>query len=179
MGAESVKKKAPSATATQNATPEAKAAPIDCNMKIDINNNNIETNLLLEWAKQAALQSFHFSPTDIDNELNTLKACYTDQGWQGFQDALKKSGNLIAIKTQQFNVSANIVGTPEIQTVGNNQWKVTLDLNVVYQNDKEKLTQDLMASILIGRKISGDLGIMQIIAIPKTKNNPEKTNEKL
>jgi len=39
-------------------------------------------------------------------------------------------------------------------------------LQVVYQNDKEKLTQKLNVDLLIGRKMSGDLGIMQMIAIP-------------
>ncbi len=45
-------------------------------------------------------------------------------------------------------------------------------LQVVYQNDKEKLTQLLTVDVLIGRKISGDLGIMQMIAAPRTKNTP-------
>ena len=48
-----------------------------------------------------------------------------------------------------------------------NLWKVTLPLQVVYQNDKERLTQLLTIDLLIGRKSSGDLGILQMIAVPR------------
>ena len=41
-------------------------------------------------------------------------------------------------------------------------------LQVAYQNDKEKLTQLLTVDLLIGRKVNGDLGIMQMIATPRT-----------
>lgn len=41
-------------------------------------------------------------------------------------------------------------------------------MQVVYQNDKEKLTQLLSVDVLVGRKVTGNLGIMQMIATPRT-----------
>ena len=128
----------------------------------------IDQAILLIWAQKAAIQSFDFNPIDLDAQIEKLKPCFTDQGWQGFRDALDKSGNLGAIKSQSLTVSSQLEGTTNVISVKENQWKVTVPLQVVYQNDKEKLTQRLFVELLIGRKISGDLGIMQVIATPKS-----------
>ena len=62
-------------------------------------------------------------------------------------------------------------GELKVNPVKDNQWKVSIPLQVVYQNDKEKLTQKLNVDLLIGRKMSGDLGIMQMIATPMETAN--------
>ena len=154
-------------------TPAAQQA-IDCKYRLPAETSSIEQSLVSTWAKQATAQSFNFNPTTIDDELTKLKACYTDQGWQGFNDALQKSGNIGAIKSQHLTVSSQVDGEMTINLVKDNQWKVTVPLQVVYQNDKEKLTQLLAVDLVIGRKISGDLGIMQMIATPR---NPTGTQQ--
>ena len=171
----------PPPTATQAANPSPISAPaapssvpapqpepvIDCKYRIPAETTNIQQSIISTWAEKAAVQSFAFNPATIDEELASLKACYTDQGWQGFNDALKKSGNIDAIKSQHLTVNSQVDGELKVNPVKDNQWKVTVPVQVVYQNDKEKLTQLLSVDLLIGRKISGDLGIMQMIATPR------------
>ena len=147
---------------------------INCQYRIPAETTSIEESLISTWAKKAAVQSFEFSPTKVDDELVLLKSCYTDQGWQGFNDALQKSGNVNAIKTQQLSVSSQMDGEVKFTTIKDNQWKVTVPIQVVYQNDKNKMTQLLTIDLLIGRKISGDLGIMQMIAIPRKAPGTEQ-----
>ena len=176
---------APAATMTQPAPTGAPAAPvagtpaavtpavalvpppINCKYHIPADNATVDQRVLSTWATKAAVQSFEFNPASIDQELVDLKSCYTDPGWQGFNDALQKSGNIAAIKNQHLTVSSQVDGEVKINPVKDNQWKVSVPLQVVYQNDKEKLTQLLDIDLLIGRKISGDLGIMQMIAVPR------------
>ena len=62
--------------------------------------------MIKTWAEAAAMQSFSFNPNSLDNELSQLKTCYTNQGWQGFNDALQKSDNLSAIKSQYLTVTS-------------------------------------------------------------------------
>ncbi|MDI9818150.1 MULTISPECIES: DotI/IcmL/TraM family protein [unclassified Legionella] len=140
--------------------------PIDCNYRIPAETAQIEQGLVMKWAEKAATQSFDFDHNNIDTQLSALKTCYTEQGWQGFYDALQKSGNLNAIKSQHLMVSSMVSGQGQVTEAKDNQWKVTLPLQVVYQNNNEKLTQTLTVNLVIGRKVSGDLGIMQMIAIP-------------
>lgn len=148
--------------------------PLDCNFHIPPETTRIEQTVVLKWAEKAATQSFDLDHNLIDKQLTDLKACYTEQGWQSFNDALEKSGNLNAIKTQQLVVSSMPNGEGTINEIKDNQWKVSLPIQVVYQNEKQKLTQPLMIDLVISRKVSGDLGIMQMIAVPKQMNNASK-----
>lgn len=146
----------------------AEPAPvINCMYRIPATSTIDEATLSI-WAQKAAIQSFDFNPTDLDMQIDKLKPCFTDEGWKGFREALDKSGNLAAIKSQRLTVSSLLDGKMNSTSVKENQWKVTLPMHVVYQNDKEKLTQLLSVDLLIGRKKSGDLGIMQLIATPRT-----------
>ncbi len=125
----------------------------------------IDPAILLIWAQKAAVQSFTFNPVDMDAQVEKLKPCFTDQGWQGFRDALDKSGNLKAMKSEGLTVTSRVDGKPIVVSVKENQWKITLPMQVVYQkNDTEKLTQLLSLDLFISRKVSGDLGITQVVA---------------
>lgn len=170
-------------TSTITAPPSAPAAPttpavaptmatLDCNYHIPTTQTAIDSALITSWAEKATLQSFTFAPSTIQNQLDMLKSCYTEQGWKGFNDALQKSGNVESIKNQQLNVSSQAEGASNINTVKDGQWKVTLPIQVVYQNDKEKVTQHLVVGVLVGRKPNGDLGIMQLVATAKPEETP-------
>lgn len=155
---------------------------LDCQYPIPATTKTVDQTIVSTWAQKAAIQSFDFNATEIDAQLEELKPCFTVQGWQGFKNALDKSGNITAIKSQNLTVSSQVEGEVKINPVKENEWKVTLPMQVVYQNDKEKLTQLLSVNLLVGRKISGNLGILQVIATPKDAAaamptvTPEKTN---
>lgn len=159
---------------TQNpnttAAPQA-AAVINCEYHIPPEKTDIDPTLIKSWTEKATIQSFDFNSTSIDQDLEKLKSCFTEQGWQGFHAALEQSGNINSIKTQKLTVSSQVDGEIKIAPAKENQWKVTVPLQVVYQNDKQKLTQLLTVDVLIGRKVSGDLGIMQMIATPRLPEN--------
>lgn len=144
---------------------------INCNYKISRETKTIEQALVLTWSKQAVVQSFDFDPAHLEQQLEQLQACFTESGWAGFKSALDKSGNVAAIKSQQLTVSSQIDGETQMVEDKDNQWKVSLPLQVVYQNDKEKVTQLLDVTLIITRKITGDLGIVQMIATPRAAAN--------
>lgn len=127
----------------------------------------IDSDLLSTWAMKAAVQAFEFTPETIDAQLDALKPCFTTQGWQGFFEALTASGNINAIKAQQLMVTAQLDGEPTLTPIKDNQWKVILPMQVVYKNDKERLTQRLSVELRVGRNASGTLGILQLIATPR------------
>ncbi|CEG56024.1 DotI/IcmL family type IV secretion protein [Legionella fallonii] len=149
--------------------PQAQPAPvINCEYKISAQTKSIEQSLVLTWSEKAVVQAFDFAPATLDSQMQKLKLCFTEQGWAGFNSALEKSGNIEAIKTQKLTVSSQLDGQPQVTEAKGNQWKITLPLQVVYQNDKEKVTQLLNVNVTVGRKMSGDLGIAQMIATPRT-----------
>lgn len=142
-------------------------APINCEYKISPDTKTIDQALVMKWAEKAVSQAFDFNPNNLDSQLQKLQPCFTEQGWTGFNTALQKSGNLEAIKSQKLTVSSQVMGQVAITEAKDNQWKINLPLQVVYQNDQEKVTQLLSVDVTIGRKITGDLGITQMIAAPR------------
>lgn len=145
---------------------------VDCNYHIGPETTKIDQALVLQWAQKAIQQTFSLDPDTMDTQLENLKACYTEQGWKSYIDAFKKSGNLDAIKSQKLNVSSLIDGQPLLTTLKDNQWKVIIPLDVVYQNAQEKISQTLTINLIISRKVSGDLGIIQVVAAPRQTANP-------
>jgi hypothetical protein len=150
--------------------------PISCAYKIPPEKTDIDTSIVQSWAKYATVKSFDMDAASLDQQMNSLKECFTKQGWEGYQNALEKSGNLNAIKTQKLTVSSQVDGDVQINPAKTNQWKVTLPVEVVYQNDKQKLTQLLSVDVLVGRKVSGDLGIMQLIATPRVAGESKSSS---
>lgn len=154
---------APQPTVAPAATPKA-PAEINCNYKISADTKNIEQSLVIDWAKKAVVQAFDFNPDTIDGQIQELKNCFTDQGWQGFNTALQKSGNIDAIKSQKLKVTSQVDGDAKITQAKDNQWELSVPLQVVYQNSKEKVTQKLQVNLSVGRKVSGDLGVDKLVA---------------
>lgn len=159
------------------ATVKINVNDLNCNYHIPSETNEISQDIIIHWAKQAAIQSFSFSPESIQAQLESLKPCFTDKGWTGFNDALEKSGNINSIKNQNLTVSSQVEGLPSMAESKDDRWRVSVPLEVVYQNEKDKITQQLDVNVLVGRKPSGDLGIMQVIATPKqTAKTTEDAN---
>ena len=172
---------APATVAVQPAAPVAavqpagavipkQSGPIDCSYQLP--QTPVSENELSLWAQYAALKSFEYSFDKLDDQLQKLKYCFTDQGWTGFHDALQQSGNLSVIKSQQLTVSSQISSDPVINRIKENQWSISLPLSVVYQNTQEKFTQSLSVTLFVTKKTPTELGIMQLIATVK----PETTS---
>ena len=157
-------------------TPETISADkINCDLEIDPK-AKVKNETVIIWSEKAAVQTFNYTNENIDNKLQEMKNCFTDQGYSSYQDALTKSGNIEAIKSQNLNVSSIVDGTTKINKLEDNKWQLKVPLQVVYQNDKEKLTQLLFVDMLVARKPSGELGILQIIAAPRDKMVDKKAN---
>lgn len=159
-------------------TTQTKPVTIDCQYRIPAEVKSVDQTVLTTWAKIAATQSFSFNPGTLNQQLEALKACYTEPGWQSFNDALQKSGNLDAIKSQQLTVSSQLNGSIKIDTIQTSQWSITVPMEVVYQNDKEKLMQLLDVRLTVGRKTTGGLGIMQLIATPQKPAAPVRSQQR-
>lgn len=147
------------------------AQTLNCEFKIPAK-TAVEQSTVADWSKNATMQAFTYTADSVDAQLESLKKCFTDQGWQGFNSALQQSGNLAAIKSQHLNVSSMVTGAPTFVESRDNQWQLTMPVQVVYQNDKQKITQDLKVTLMVGRKPSGELGILQMVAVPGAQEQP-------
>lgn len=164
------------APATDLLQPVPQATIINCEYTISNTTKTVDKPVVLSWSESAALQAFSFASTNLDAQMKSLQSCFTEQGWVGFNNALQKSGNMEAIKSQNLTMMSKIDGQTQLTEIKENQWKLTVPLQVVYQNDKEKVTQLLNIDLTIGRKSTGNLGIMQIIATPRPQTQQQTTS---
>ncbi len=157
-------------------TPET-TPQVNCNYTVPAGTPDIDNAILIQWAESATKQSFDFKHDRLEKQLDELKSCFTDSGWQSFKDALQKSGNVTAIKSQKLNVNSSVTGTSTLSKIKDNQWKVNIPFEVIYQNDKETLKQSLIVDLMVERKTSGQLGVMQIVVAPdETKTTAPNTS---
>jgi len=152
----------------------AKKQTINCQYKLTVPASELSPAVLLKWASHAAQQAFDFDYTEIDQQITALEPCFTKNGWASFNKAMTESGNIAAIKEQQFQVKSKPNGTPKLIESTDNKWQVMLPLEVTYQNKEQKLTQDLYINLNIGLQISGNLGINQIIASTQNPSTPSQ-----
>jgi hypothetical protein len=146
---------------------------INCDSKIPA---TIEQSLVLTWAEKASIQTFTLDPNTLDVQLLKLQSCFTEQGWAEYYAALKKSGNLETIKVKKLTVSSQVDGPSRMIEVQNNQWKIILPLNAVYQKDKWKATDSYDIYLIVIRKTNGDLGIAQMTVMERLqKETPPPT----
>lgn len=145
----------------------AQTKPINCDFHLAADTSDITTSLVADWAKMAAGRCFDFDYEKLDEQLAALKGCFTERGWQSFNDALQKSGNINAIRSEKLHVNGMPEGQEQVTAIDANQWKVEFPISVVYQNEQEKITQNLKMMMTIGRKPNGDFGIVQLIASPE------------
>ncbi len=144
--------------------------PINCQYKMAKDSDTVEQAVISTWAEHAAVQSFQFNPDKLQDEMDALKPCYTSQGWKAFNEALKTSGNLDAIRSNNLTVTSRVSGSTNVKIVKEKQWKVSVPLKVTYQNKEKELKQILNVELLIALNKSGSFGIMQVIAVPKEEN---------
>ena len=137
-----------------------------CNYKIPVDTSHIDPAVILKWAEHAVIQSFQFSPAELESQLHALKSCYTDKGWIGFNSALQKSGNLNAIQTQNLSVSSRIDGRIQLIDAQENQWKILVPIKVIYQNKQDSVTHFLSVYLTVTWRNTEGLGIMQMISMP-------------
>lgn len=163
----------PEANALPNTTANTPAATpgntpiVDCKYVVPAGTTNVDEAILIQWAEKATKQSFDFKHDMIEKQLIDLKSCFTDSGWQSFNDALQKSGNIAAIKSQKLNVNSAVTGTSTLSKIKDNQWKINMPFEVVYQSEKETIKQSLIVDLMVERKTTGGLGIMQIVVAPQ------------
>lgn len=124
---------------------------------IPLDQPNLQTNTLLQWATTAATSAYNFNFVNYKQALQEVGQYFTQPGYESFLKALKASNNLEAVKVKKLVVSAVPTGTPVILKKGviksTNQfgWEVQMPMLISYQSANDLLKQDILVTLLIVR----------------------------
>lgn len=127
---------------------------------------------VLEWTSNAVTRSYTFSFANYREEFSQSRSNFTTEGWNGFEKALKDSGNLESVLEKKMVVTAIPVSAPYVVAEGNfngtYMWQIEFEIIVTYQTPSEKINQPLNVRATVIRqsetKHPKGLGIHSIIA---------------
>ncbi len=141
----------------------------NCNVAVFKQAPNQE--VLIDFAKQAAMNAYNWHHEKLNQELSALQHCFSVTGWQSFMQALTESKTLNTIKEKSLVSTPSLQGDTKFKTIKENkEWLVTIPLSVHYENDSQELTQQLLVSLSVTYHHK-QLSIEQIVA---AINSPTK-----
>ncbi|MGB6976519.1 MAG: type IVB secretion system apparatus protein IcmL/DotI [Gammaproteobacteria bacterium] len=134
---------------------------------------------LLQWATQAAVAAYTFDFVNYRKDLQAASEYFTPDGWQQFQEALKKTRILETVTSKKLVANAVATGAPVItdQSVINGRyaWKIRIPLLVTYESQSEKIPQSLEVNMIVMRvstlETPKGIAIAQFIATERPLSN--------
>lgn len=123
---------------------------------LPLNQPNLTTNALLQWAVEAATAAYTFNFVDYRKRLQDVRIYFTKLGYQNFLQALTDSRNLEAVKSKKLVVSAVPTGAPVVLREGVTSsgfyaWQVQFPMLLTYQSASDLINQNIMVTMLITR----------------------------
>lgn len=123
---------------------------------VPLNQPNLTTNALLQWAVEAASAAYTFNFVNYRKALQDARIYFTKLGYQNFLKALTDSRNLEAVRTKKLVVSAVPTGAPVVlregvTSTGYYAWQVQFPMLLTYQSASDVINQNIVITMLITR----------------------------
>lgn len=110
---------------------------------------------LLMWASILARRAFNYDFVNYGEKLAEIKPYFTDNGWNVFKDALKKSGMVKQLVANHVMMQSIVSGPPVIinKMIMNHRftWVIQLPLLVSYNSANAKQTRRLIVTMSVQR----------------------------
>ncbi len=110
---------------------------------------------LLQWAHNVAVEAYTYNFVNYEQMIEQLKAYFTEEGWDYFENALQTTGDLNAVISKKLIVSAVSIGAPVILermfVGGRFSWKVQIPLLISYQSPNEQVQKPVIVMMIISR----------------------------
>lgn len=115
----------------------------------------LKTNVAItQWAGNIARQAYSFDFVHWRTQLDELAQYFTEGGYRQFLNALKKSGNVAAVRDKRL-VGTAIASPPVITSEGVLRkvytWEVEVPLQISYTSAKETINQSLLVTMTVRR----------------------------
>ncbi len=146
----------------------ADSSSMNCATYLPPGNSDNQTNFIKNWSAFVSKQAFSLPFNGTEDYLRNLRICFSGDGWNEFTRALNQSGNITLIQAKQFNTSTQVIGLIGIShKAHSNIWETKTPIQITYQNDTSKITQELVVHLRIIKERNNRLTVSQIIGIPK------------
>lgn len=145
---------------------------VNCGSLIPASPSENRRKFVKKWSAYVAKQAFALNYTTVDFDIAQIKDCFTDNGWDNFKSALEHSGNIPMIKANLLTSTSQIIDPIAIQHIKDeSRWEIDVPMQIVYQNDKKKMTQMISVHLNILELPNHQLNVLQIMGNPIVQDN--------
>lgn len=127
-----------------------------------LENPNMSREAVLRWAAASATEIMTFGFDDIDERLGHARRLFTNDGWESFQTALRRTGLPKSMIENQQLLSAIPASTPTMVMEGMLQGAYTWVVDV----------RSILTLRAADKKTNANLSVRLIIVKMPTKENP-------
>lgn len=143
---------------------------------IPLNEPYISDGALLGWFRDCVVQANTYNFVEYREQFTrAAQACFTDDGWSGYAEALSRSGAVKLVREGRLIASGNSTGAPVItrkgERGGKHTWMIEMPLAVTYQggqSGRNVNTQRLIVTAVVERvptyQRKNGVGIAQYVA---------------
>lgn len=132
----------------------------------------ISQEAILSWVNQAIVKAYTYNFVSYRQQLQSLSASFTPDGWKQFEKALIDTRNLQTVIAQQLVATAVATGAPVIEDqrviAGRYSWKISMPILVKYQSSSKNYSQSLVVRVIVQRvpvyTNPKGIGIIQFVA---------------
>jgi hypothetical protein len=140
---------------------------VTCSSLIPASPSENRRKFVKKWSAYVAKQAFALNYSTVEFDIQQIKDCFSDEGWTNFKSALDHSGNIPMIKTNLLTSTVQIIDPIAIQHIKDeSRWEIDVPMQIVYQNEKKKMTQMISVHLNIAELSSRRLSILQIMGNP-------------
>ena len=132
---------------------------------------------VLNWATTAVTKAYSMSFSNYSQQLEDLKANFTDAGWRGYDQALQRAGFLDSLLKGQYVTNAVPRKAPVVVAKGTVKneagvevlgWRLQLPLIVTFTSASNNSSQEINVEVTVVRRPESEnpsgLGIAQILS---------------
>ncbi|HEV8414153.1 MAG TPA: DotI/IcmL family type IV secretion protein [Bryobacteraceae bacterium] len=119
----------------------------------------IDAAALLAWASGTATSALSFDFEDYQRVFTNAKRNFTPEGWQSFEDSLKKSQlpDIVVKYQQTMYTEQNVTAPPKIESQGLSdgvyQWTVSVPVKrTIHAGNKTAIGQETVTMTLVEKK---------------------------
>ncbi len=111
---------------------------------------------VLKWTMDAVTRLYTFDLANHRRQFQAAQRVMTPIGWDGYQRALRESGNFVAVVENKYVTTAAPSGPARIlsqglmaDSFGNVRWSWTIEVPILvtYQSSKQRTSQDLITTV--------------------------------
>ncbi len=120
---------------------------------------NQSNEAIMQWAADIVRRAYSFDFVHWRTQLAGLEPHFTEGGYHQFLAALKKSGNVDAVRSRRL-VGSAIVSPPVITSEGvlngTYTWELEVPLQVAYVSSEQTIQQSLLVTLTVRRSSTLD-----------------------